>query len=215
MCNRPAPLLRRLLRCCCILLCCCLLAGCTAQSIPLGQRAMVRLIYLEAAPAGYRALTVVCDFADGGENAALVQTAQAPTLQLALESAAAAQGGKPFFAQNKLLLLSPQLAAEQLYTVADFFAADCGSYRDPSVWVWEAGPDILTKLEKPMDLVRLAETLTDTDPHSCVKHVLELDPTQPTQLPVLRVYQTADGKSINVAVGGVRQFDVPARPSGA
>ncbi len=196
------------------LLACLLLCGCTVQSVPLGRRAMVRLIYLEQAGQDYRALTVVCDFSGGdgestGEStgAALVQTATAPTLALALEAAAGAQGGKPFFAQNSLLLLQPALAQARLDEITDFFAADCGSYRDPAVWLWSGGADALTQLEKPMDFIRLAETLTQEDPHGCVQHILQLQPGRPAVLPRLRMTKTADEKGLNVTVAGLHTIE--------
>ncbi len=177
-----------------------LLAGCTAQNTPLDERAVVRLIYLEKAGGEYRALTVVCDFSGGtdpsqAQEAAVVQTAQAATAERALQQAAAQRGGEPFFAQNRLLLVGPQLASTELSAVLEHFAASCGAYRDPALWLWYGGEDGLQELPDPMTFVRMAEALTQKDELGCVVHVLESADAEDIVLPVL---EPGDGDSVRV-----------------
>ncbi len=181
-----------------------LLSGCTAQSTSLEERAMVRLVYLERQAAEYRALTVVCDFSaqgsSSGDAAAAVQTATAPTPELALQRAAAQRGGKPFFAQNQLVLLGPQLAETEFEEILEFFAQNCGTYRDPALWLWYGGETALTELAAPMDLVQRLETLTREDPLGCVCYVLECGDSA-TVLPVLEMDGAPD--AIHPSVGGL------------
>lgn len=195
--------------CAALLLLCFALCGCTAQSVPIGRRAMVRLIYLETAGDGYRALTVVCDFGTGEESAgaATVQTAQAPTLSQALQQAAGAQGGSPFFAQNRLLLLGPKLARTHLRQTLEFFAQNSGAYRDPAVWLWRQGEEALLRQEDPMALVRQAESLTAQDAEGCALHVLETDPQADcVVVPVLRLRAAADDSGCLLEAAGLGVF---------
>ncbi len=180
-----------------------LFAGCTAQNTPLDERAVVRLIYLEKTGEEYRALTVVCDFSGGtdpsqAQEAAVVQTAQAAAAEQALQQAAAQRGGEPFFAQNRLLLVGPQLASTELPAVLEHFAASCGAYRDPSLWLWYGGEDGLQRLQDPMTFVRMAEALTQKDELGCVVHVLECADAENVVLPVLE-----QGANNSVQVGGL------------
>ena len=149
---------------CIVVLVLCGLTGCTVQSTPLGERAVVRLIWLEKAGEQYSALTMVCDFTgDDKKQKVLVQTAQGDTAEQALRQAAGQRGGEPFFAQNRLLLLGPQLAAEELPQVLDTFAANCGAYRDPAVWLWYGGQEALLALQDPMAFVQMTEKLTQEE----------------------------------------------------
>lgn len=180
------------------------LTGCTAQSTPLGERAVVRLLFLEKADPGYSALTVVCDFSGGeqAQQAAVVQTAQGDTIEQALWQAAAQRGGDPFFAQNRLLLLGPRLAAEELPAVLDYFASNCGAYRDPALWLWDGGQEVLASLPEPMVFVQMAEKLTQEDTQGCVIHVLECGDAQPVVLPVLEQTEQQK-KTTGVKVSGL------------
>ena len=191
-------------RCLAVLLASLFLTGCTAQSTPLGERAVVRLIFLEKADPGYSALAVVCDFSGGeqAQQAAVVQKAQGDTIEQALWQAAAQRGGEPFFAQNRLLLLGPRLAAEELPAVLDYFAANCGAYRDPALWLWYGGQNELSALPEPMAFVQMAEKLTQEDVQGCVLHVLECGDEQTVVLPVLEQTEQQE-KTAGVKAGGL------------
>lgn len=208
---------RRLLRVLCTLpLAALWLTGCTVQSTQLGERAMVRLVYLDAVADGYNALCVVCDFAPSADaeqdpGAAVVLSAQGQTAEEALYQAAGARGGDPFFAQNRLLLLGPHIDSEQLAGLLAYFSADCGAYRDPAVWLWLNGEEPLAQLEDPMAFVQLAEQLTENDPLGCVCRVLDSTPGDATVLPVLRMDTAADGRTMLAKVGGLGVFTEEGR----
>lgn len=187
-----------------------LLTGCTVQSTPLDERAVVRLMYLEKEGTVYRALTVVCDFAGSGENepaAAFVQTGQGKTPEEALQAAAQQRGDKPFFAQNQLLLLGPQLARTETAALLGYIAQTHGAYRDPAAWLWYGGEQALVELKDPMAFVEQAEMLTKEDPLGCVCYALEWEQGVPAVLPVLEVLQTEGADSPAAAVGGLAVAD--------
>ena len=179
------------------------LTGCTAQSTPLGERAVVRLVWLEKAGEEYRALTMVCDFTgDGQQQKVSVQTAQDSTVEQALRQAAGQRGGEPFFAQNRLLLLGPQLVAQELPQLLEYFAANCGAYRDPALWLWYGGEEALSSLQDPMRFVRMTEKLTQEDPLGCTLHVLEGSGGNAV-LPILQLTQGSTEENFGVQAGGL------------
>ena len=175
-----------------VVLCAFGLTACTSQSTPIGERAMVRLIYLDSNKnGGYHAVTVVCDFSpksteDGKTGDTVILSADGDTVEEALNAAAGGRGGKPFFAQNRLLLLSTALAEKELTEILRHFADACSVYRDPSVWIWTQGEEGLTQLQDPMTFVRAAENLARKDELGCVRRILENGTDRlPSVLPIL------------------------------
>ena len=180
------------------------LTGCTAQSTPLGERAVVRLVWLEKEEEHYRALTMVCDFTgEEQKQQVTVRSAQGDTVEQALRQAAGQRGGESFFAQNRLLLLGPQLAAEELPQLLEHFAANCGAYRDPALWLWYGGEEALSSLKDPMSFVQMAEELTQEDPLGCTAHVLESVGEDIVVLPILEMSEDGEGGVSGVRAGGL------------
>lgn len=218
LCDRPScrrALCTRTLRrlaLCCLAVCVLLLGGCTAQSTPLGRRAMVRLVYLDTVDGGWRALCVVCDFAptvdaEQETGAAVVTSGTGTTPEAALYAAASARGGQPFFAQNSLLLLGAGVQGARLMGLLEYFAADPGAYRDPAVFLWQAGAETLAGLEDPMAFVQLVEQLVEEDAQGCVCRVLQTDPADAaTVLPLLNMQTAADQKTPLASLEGLAVY---------
>ena len=191
-----------------------LLTACTSQSTPIGERAMVRLIYLDCnETGGYHAVTVVCDFSpesteNGKAGDTVILSADGDTVEKALNAAAGSRGGKPFFAQNRLLLLSDPLAEKELTKILRHFADTCSVYRDPSVWLWTQGEEGLTQLQEPMTFVRAAESLARRDELGCVRRILENGTERlPSVLPILGTGEGKDTAEAPAAVKGLAFFE--------
>ena len=88
-----------------------LLCGCK-QSRSLGERAIVKMVYLDESGGQVQAGLVVFTCAPNSDTASVegqakIYTAQGKSIEEALYKAEQQQNKKPFYAQNEILLLGP------------------------------------------------------------------------------------------------------------
>lgn len=194
-----------------------LLTACTAQSTPLGERAVVRLLYLEKVNGGYEALTVVCDFTpqtdpSQADSVGLVQLQKGKTVEQAVRASVGEREGKPFFAQNQLLILGSGLAGGELTQTLNYFAENCGTYRDMTVWLWDKKTDDLFGMENALEFAQELETMAARDELGCVYHVLDYSGEQTSVvLPILTSAQTSDGNGVVPQIAGLGIFEKGAQ----
>lgn len=99
------------------------LCGCASRS--LGERAIVKMIYLDAAEGKTHAGLVVFTCAPNSDTASVegeakIYTAEGGSIEEALYNAEQQQNKKAFYAQNELLLLGPGAAQDATHFLAHF-----------------------------------------------------------------------------------------------
>ena len=102
-----------------------LLCGCK-QSRSLGERAIVKMVYLDESGGQVQAGLVVFTCAPNSDTASVegqakIYTAQGKSIEEALYKAEQQQNKKPFYAQNEILLLGPG-AARNVTPYLSYFA---------------------------------------------------------------------------------------------
>lgn len=100
-----------------------LLCGCTSRS--LGERAIVKMIYLDEAKGKIQAGLVVFTCAPNSDTASVegeakIYTAEGESIEEALYNAEQEQNKKVFYAQNELLLLGPDAVQNATHFLSHF-----------------------------------------------------------------------------------------------
>lgn len=143
----------------------CMLCGCA--NLSLGQRAIVKAIYLDGMAGEYTASLVVftCEPTTDTASAkgeAKIYSATEQTIGEALEAAERQQAKQPFYAQNELLFLGPAIARSDIGTALSYFTGEQAARPNLSVFVVPMTAEQFSQQEKNMSqTVEEAERIAD------------------------------------------------------
>lgn len=139
------------------------LTGCSATS--LGDRAVVKAVYLDHTEEGYAASIVVygCEpttDAASAEGKAAIYSGVGDDVPQALAQAEQQQTKEPFYAQNGLLLLGRGCREKDPAPILSYFGEEDASRKDLAVYLTELSPEEFQQCEKGIsDVIREAERL--------------------------------------------------------
>lgn len=139
------------------------LTGCSATS--LGDRAVVKAVYLDHTEEGYAASIVVygCEpttDAASAEGKAAIYSGVGDDVPQALAQAEQQQTKEPFYAQNGLLLLGRGCQEKDPAPILSYFGEEDASRKDLAVYLTELSPEEFQQSEKKIsDVIREAERL--------------------------------------------------------
>lgn len=140
-----------------------LLCGCK-QSRSLGERAIVKMVYLDEAGGQIQAGLVVFTCAPNSDTASVegqakIYTAQGNSIEEALYRAQQQQNKKPFYAQNEILLLGPG-ASRNVTPYLSYFADENAARPNLAAFLTPLTADGLSECEDVIsDVVREGERL--------------------------------------------------------
>lgn len=155
----------------CMLLCVlplallCALCGCS--SLSLGERAIVKAIYLDGTPGSYTVSLVVftCEPTTDTASAkgeAKIYSATEEDIGEALEAAEKEQAKLPFYAQNELLFLGPQITQTGVGRALAYFTGEQAARPNLSVFAVPVDAQAFKKLEKTIaQTIQEAERVAD------------------------------------------------------
>lgn len=138
-----------------------LLCGCSRS---LGERAIVKIVYLDEAEGKIQAGLAVFTCAPNSDTASVegearIYTAQGASIEEALYNAERLQNKKPFYAQNEILLLGPG-AAEDVTPYLEHFAAENAARPDLAAFLTPLTLEEFAECEEGIgDVVREGERL--------------------------------------------------------
>lgn len=138
-----------------------MLCGCSRS---LGERAIVKIVYLDEAEGQIQAGLAVFICAPNSDTASVegeakIYTAQGASIEEALYNAERLQNKKPFYAQNEILLLGPG-AAEDVTPYLEHFAAENAARPDLAAFLTPLTLEEFTECEERIgDVVREGERL--------------------------------------------------------
>lgn len=140
-----------------------LLCGCK-QSRSLGERAIVKMVYLDESGGQVQAGLVVFTCAPNSDTASVegqakIYTAQGKSIEEALYKAEQQQNKKPFYAQNEILLLGPG-AARNVTPYLSYFADENAARPNLAAFLTPLTAEELSECEDVIsDVVREGERL--------------------------------------------------------
>ena len=140
-----------------------LLCGCK-QSRSLGERAIVKMVYLDESGGQVQAGLVVFTCAPNSDTASVegqakTYTAQGKSIEEALYKAEQQQNKKPFYAQNEILLLGPG-AARNVTPYLSYFADENAARPNLAAFLTPLTAEELSECEDVIsDVVREGERL--------------------------------------------------------
>lgn len=143
----------------------CTLCGCS--SLSLGERAIVKAIYLDGTPGSYTASLVVftCEPTTDTASAkgeAKIYSATEEDIGEALEAAEKEQAKVPFYAQNELLFLGPQITQTGIGKALAYFTGEQAARPNLSVFTVPVDAQAFKKLEKTIaQTIQEAERVAD------------------------------------------------------
>lgn len=143
----------------------CLLCGCS--NLSLGERAIVKAIYLDGVPGKYTASLVVftCEPTTDTASAkgeAKIYSATEEEIGEALEAAEREQAKEPFYAQNELLFLGPQLTQAGVGRALAYFTGEQAARPNLSVFAVPVDAQAFQQLEKSIaQTIQEAERVAD------------------------------------------------------
>lgn len=170
---------RRLCRCAGLLLLLCLLSGCGRS---LGERAIVKMIYLDEDGGQVQAALAVFTCVPNSDTASVegeakIYTAQGADIEEALYRAERQQNKKPFYAQNEILLLGPG-AARDATRYLEHFARENAARPNTAVFLTPLTADEFSECEAVVgSVVREGERLIgkNVDGRNCTQSLYEID----------------------------------------
>ncbi|MFR9216285.1 MAG: hypothetical protein ACLVKK_08645 [Ruthenibacterium sp.] len=143
----------------------CTLCGCS--SLSLGERAIVKAIYLDGTPGSYTVSLVVftCEPTTDTASAkgeAKIYSATEEDIGEALEAAEKEQAKAPFYAQNELLFLGPQITQAGVGRALAYFTGEQAARPNLSVFAVPVDAQAFKKLEKTIaQTIQEAERVAD------------------------------------------------------
>lgn len=145
----------------CLLLALLCLTSCS--SVSLGDRAVVKAVYLEQTEEGFAASLVVygCDpttDAASAQGKAAIYSGTGGDVPQALADAESRQTKEPFYAQNGLLLLGKNCMERDPAPILSYFGEEDASRKDIAVYLTHLSPEEFDECEENIsDVIREAE----------------------------------------------------------